>query len=587
MKTINSSCIYCGIGCRLKYEVNNNEIIRVLGDESDDVSEGKPCIKGLTIHESYNKNKINNAYINGKKTTISKAIKEAARIIKKTAPNELFFNTSGKITNENNYAIQWLANKLRTSNVDSCCGRLCHNATIMGMNNVYGTPTLTSIKNIKKIDTILIVGSEPEKNYPVIYNKIISKGIKEIRIHHYHTTKNTIIIKPGTITCLLNGLIKELGVKKYEGATLLKRIIKKYTPEYVTKETGISKKEYKQLINNIKQAKRLGIMHGMGLTQQLNSIENVHSLLNLALTTNALILTMRGEINVQGAGDLSSGLCKTCKGLNIIEAIVLTPVKTAVITEFNPLRSLPDITLVKQRLRKTNIIYFGNKWNATARKAKIVIPIASLLGSNGTITNSERRIRIINKVINEGLELWEVIKKISNELRIKTPFNKSSDLTLMIRKEVKDYNKIRIKKESYANKKIKHKRYMPEEYDGKDTETNNKYPYILTTYRSAYSFLHENNKSKTLQKLREPPGFYFNPLDMKKEGIKNEEEIIIESTTNKLIGKAYKSNNLPRGIIGAYIHYDELPINKLFPLRFDEESYTPNYKSVAVRIQKH
>ncbi len=584
---IKSTCIYCGIGCKLKYEVKNNKIIRVLGDEGDEVSKGMPCIKGLTIHESYNKNKISNAYINGEKTTIRKAIKEAARIIRETAPNELFFNTSGRITNENNYAIQWLASKLKTSNVDSCCGRLCHNATIMGMNNVYGTPTLTSIDNIKKIDTILIVGSEPEKNYPVIYNQIKKRKIKEIRIHHYHTTKNTIIIKPGTITCLLNGLIRELRVKRYEGASLLKKITSKYTPEYVTKETGISIEEYKQLIKNIKQAKKLGIMHGMGLTQQLNSIENIHSLLNLALTTNALILTMRGEINVQGAGDISSGLCKTCKGLNIIEALVLAPVRTAVITEFNPIRSLPDTELIKQRLKKTNIIYLGNKWNATARKARIVIPIASILGSNGTITNSERRIRIIKKVINEGPELWEVIKKISSELRIKTPFNKSSDLTLMIKKEVSDYNNIRIKKESYADKKIKHKRYMPEEYDGKDTETNNKYPYILTTYRSAYSFLHDNIKSNTLKKLREPPGFYFNPQDMKKEGIKQEQEITIESTTNKLTGKAYKADNLPRGVIGAYIHYDELPINKLFPLRFDEESYTPNYKSVAVRIQKH
>jgi len=48
-----SSCIYCGCGCRLIYEVKDNKIIRVAGAPGDSVSEGRPCIKGLTINEVY------------------------------------------------------------------------------------------------------------------------------------------------------------------------------------------------------------------------------------------------------------------------------------------------------------------------------------------------------------------------------------------------------------------------------------------------------------------------------------------------------------------------------------------------------
>jgi hypothetical protein len=35
-----------------------------------------------------------------------------------------------------------------------------------------------------------------------------------------------------------------------------------------------------------------------------------------------------------------------------------------------------------------------------------------------------------------------------------------------------------------------------------------------------------------------------------------------------------------------HFHFDSLLVNKLFPTQFDEETFTPNYKTVAVRIEK-
>ena len=105
-----SSCIYCGLGCRLNYEVKNNKILKITGVKNDDISDGVPCVKGLTIHEVYDKNRIKTPLINKRGKQIKVSLDEALNFIyantKNLSPNDIFFNTSGKLTNENNYVMQ-------------------------------------------------------------------------------------------------------------------------------------------------------------------------------------------------------------------------------------------------------------------------------------------------------------------------------------------------------------------------------------------------------------------------------------------------------------------------------------------------
>ncbi|HLE06717.1 MAG TPA: molybdopterin-dependent oxidoreductase, partial [Candidatus Nanoarchaeia archaeon] len=525
-----SSCIYCGCACRLKYEVTDNNITKVGAVKTDDVSEGAPCIKGLTIHEAYNKNKIETPLINGKKATIKQALDYIYKNTKELAPSEVFFNISGKITNENNYLIQKFANTFyNTSNVDSCCGRLCHNATVQGMKNVYGTPNLTVMNDVKLIDTILIIGSEPDKSYPVFYNKLIRNKTKIIRVHSFikgcSKLECVITIKPGSETCLLNGLINELIRKKYkssiDGFELLKKTVSSYNNSFVCRITGLDKKDYKNLITQIHKSKRLGVFHGMGLTQHLNSLENIHSLLNLVLLTNARIFSLRGEINVQGAGDISVTDLNSNpqKGLNIIEALMLSPVKAAFITEFNPLKSMPDTEQLKNKLKKTFITYFGSHKNEMSKRANVVIPIPSMLGCEGTITNGERRIRKVNRVINEGVELWQVLSELSKRFKKskKLNYKNTKEIFNELKKTITDYNQVNTETiwqgtDAWTSKAINHERFMPEQFDGLDQSTSAKYPFLLTTYRSKASFLGDEitGNSETLKGMREKSGFYLN-----------------------------------------------------------------------------
>ena len=131
MKRVISTCIYCGVGCKLTYHVDKNKIIKISGYKKDYMSEGKPCIKGLTINEVYNKNRIKVPYIrkNNKlvKASYEQAINKIYEKIKNTNSKDIFLNGSGKITNEDNFLIYKIGTELfKTNNIDSCCGRLCH-----------------------------------------------------------------------------------------------------------------------------------------------------------------------------------------------------------------------------------------------------------------------------------------------------------------------------------------------------------------------------------------------------------------------------------------------------------------------------
>ncbi len=624
-----SSCIYCGLGCRLNYEVKNNKILKITGVRNDDISDGVPCVKGLTIHEVYDKNRIKTPLIKKRGKQIKASLNEALDFIyantKNLSPNDIFFNTSGKLTNENNYVMQKFARICyKTPNIDSCCGRICHIATVMGMLNVFGTSNITRISNLDKVDTLLIIGSEPDISYPVFYYKLMQRrDLKIIKIHSFEKSVNKrehlINILPGSQTCLLNGIINELikkGIKsRIEGFRILKQRVEAYTPDYVCDTCRISQEEYAQLIETVCNSESLGVFHGMALTQHVNSLENVHSLLNLVLLKQGIVLSLRGEVNVQGAGDLGGipgvlptgtlstkkelekkwGRIDDSKGLNMIEAILLSPVKALFLVEFDPYKSLPDSNKVVKNLKKSFVVYFGAYHNDTSENADVVIPIASMFESEGTITNGEKRLRKVNRVLSGKHELWQILIYLSEKFGKSDFFNynKSKEILDELVTVTNAYKKIKVNSlwkgfDQWADKTIKYRRFLPESFEGLDDSTCVERDFLLTTYRSKYSFLgNEITKtSKTLSRHREPAGFYLNPYDAKKLEIEDRSDIKVTSVVGALTGKAYISDKIPNGMIGAYMHYSDLKINTLFPTKFDEESFTPSYKSVAVRIEK-
>jgi len=638
MEKILSICPYCGCGCRLAFVVDEGKIKKVLPDENDEVSKGKPCIKGLTLNEVLSRGRVKVPMIRKSKSSKLREVsweKAYEFIYKKTRklmPSEIFFACSGKITNEDNYILQKFARLVfKTNNIDSCCSRLCHQATVDGLKNFFGIKgNPWRIDEIVDRDCILLIGTNPATNYPVIFNRLLQarkNGAKIISVQSIMNLSSkyadlALTIFPGTETALLNGIMKFLlennsyskNCEKIEGFEQLKNVVEKYDSKVVCEICKLDKNEFFNLCSAIADSKQFGALHGMGLTQHVNAIENVHSLLNLVMLKEGKLLSCRGEINVQGVGDMgcspvtlpadsmiSEKLEKIwgkklpkIKGKNLVEAFLISPVKAAFISHFNPAQSLPNLRVVHKNLSKMFLVQMESYFNLTSKFADVILPTPTLIERTGTITTGERRIRFVKRVAKPfGKPEWLIAKELSKIFGLEKFFPYKSEIEIFreITEIIPDYNVdtdfVYSGNDSWAEKEIKFKRFIPEEFEGVEDVRNEKYPFILTTFRSQYQFLtgEMSEKSKTLSKFSEEFCFISNK-DAKKLKLKNYEKVKISSSAGSLIARIKIDKRFPSGIVGMHFHSKNLLVNKLFPTRFDEETMTPNFKLVAVNIKK-
>ena len=132
------------------------------------------------------------------------------------------------------------------------------------------------------------------------------------------------------------------------------------------------------------------------------------------------------------------------------------------------------------------------------------------------------------------------------------------------------------------------RRFVPEHFEGVEDIRSDKYPLILTSFRSMHHFLtgEMTNKSKTLMSFGEGPYCYLSPVDAARTGISNGELVEVSSNAGSIMCPAQIDLNMPKGIAGMHFHFQDLLVNKLFPTQFDEKTFTPNYKMVAVGVRK-
>lgn len=128
---VNTTCPYCGVGCQqvLHIDRQRNRIVRITGREVVP-NDGMLCVKGRYGYEfPSSPNRLTHPMIrkNGKleKVTWDEALDYTAdrikTIINKDGPEVFSAFGSGRITNENNYAIQKFTRAvIGTNNVDHC-----------------------------------------------------------------------------------------------------------------------------------------------------------------------------------------------------------------------------------------------------------------------------------------------------------------------------------------------------------------------------------------------------------------------------------------------------------------------------------
>ncbi len=638
-----SVCAYCGCGCRLVFAVEEGKVVKVKPDKDDPVSGGLPCIKGLTLHEVVYRNRVQHPLLRDSKDEEFRRVSwgEALRFVYERLaaldPGEIFFVPSGKITNEDNYVMQKFARIVsRTNNVDSCCTRLCHAPTVKALTEVTGLGASEGrMDEVYDRDVLLIVGTDPASNYPVLFHRIVEakrvKGLKIISVQAvYNDTARyadiPLTVKSGTEVALFNAVMSRLislgrcdsSAERLEGFDRLREVVGDYGVDAAASICGCASAEIEAVVEMLASSVKLGVMHGMGMTQHRNTMPNIYSLLNLMMLKGGLLLSNRGEVNVQGVGDVGCqpdtlpsgsmitlsdlaarwgvGSLPVVQGKTVLEAFLISPVKAAVISNFSPAQSLPNLDEVHKSLRRMFLVVMESHRSFTDEFADVVLPVPAMVERGGSVTTGERRVRPVRRVVEpfgEAKPEWRVMCELAAVAGYAGHFGYASeeDVTREIVSVVPAYRGVNVDVlysggDQWGDKEVKFRRFNPVHFKGVGEDTSPRFPFIMVSFRSPHHFLTNEmtSQSETLGRFPEGPFVYLNPQAALKMGIQDGVKVRVASSVAYIDGVAKISLKVPERIVGVHFHFKSLLINRLMPNEFDPESFTPNYKAVAVNV---
>ena len=480
VKSVSSTCPYCGVGCGIKLQVSDRgDIVEILDDPANKSSVGMLCVKG----------RFGYTYVHHPDRLTTPLIREGGALRRASWDEALdlvaeklvqyrgSFATlcSAKATNEDGYVQQKFARLLmQTNNIDHCT-RLCHAPSVEAMLTSLGSgATSNSYADYEEAGCLVIAGSDANSNHPVAASRmrraVVERGAKLIiinpkRIEMCDYADIWLRPFPGTDVTLLNGMAKvildeglwaqEFVAGRTEGFEEWSKIVDKYTLDNVERVTGCPADDVREAARMYARPPFSGscLIWGMGLTQHTNGTPNCHSLLNLAFLTGQLgrpgtgVSPLRGQNNVQGCGD-SGGLPNNLPGYQgladaalekfmeawgapipsesglvvteMTEAALEGGIKCMYITGENPLLSDPDLKNAEKAIRNLKFLVVQDIFmHETAEVADVVLPATSFAEKDGTFTNSERRVQRVRKAVEpvgQSRPDWEIICDLGRRL---------------------------------------------------------------------------------------------------------------------------------------------------------------------------
>ena len=485
-------------------------------------------------------------------------------------------------------------------------------------------------------------------------------------------------IKPGTdiyvFLAIMHTILREgwadedFIAERTEGFDEFKLALEEYTPERASLMSGVPVEEIELAARIYAFGERnsgrslyddprghSSILYAMGITQRSNGTDMVMTLANLAMLCGQVgkpstgVNPLRGQSNVQGACDLGclvnvfpgyqqvSDEAKRKKlaqawgaddlpgqiGLTIVEAMHAASegkIRAAYIMGENPMMSDPNTSHVEQALRNLDFLVVQDIFPSdTAMLAHVILPATSSLEKDGTFTNTERRVQLIQQVLpvpGETRPDWQITGEIAarfdEEMGIKRDQNQwMFPSTEMIFDELASVTPI------YAG--MSHKRLVSDGLqwpcpDNKHPGTpilhvekfsrgpgkfnaviandpaeqpDEEYPLILTTGRVLYHY-HTGTMTRRSGPLAwvEPRGYVeINSEDAADIDLMHDQAVIIESRRGTVRTRAKITDSVPPGTIFLAFHWREAPANMLTQdFALDPVAKIPEYKVCAVRL---
>ncbi|MBL4865963.1 MAG: formate dehydrogenase subunit alpha [Pseudomonadales bacterium] len=422
--------------------------------------------------------------------------------------------------------------------------------------------------------------------------------------------------------------------------------IKKLDIDEMSKLTGVDNHLARQAAHAYASAHNAMSFHGLGVTEHSQGTKTVMLIANLAMITGNIgrigvgVNPLRGQNNVQGAADMGCqphqgagyfpmndsanqafytekyGVpCPTTEGKKIpemFEAAKSGELKALWIMGEDVAQTDPNTRHVIESLSNLDLLVVQEIFfTETAKLAHVILPAASFLEKSGTFTNGERRVQRVQAAIKplEGTKTdGQIIVDIMNRMGYEqadydaaTMLEEIADVVPFFEgakwDELGDQGKQWPIKKDGEGTSILHvdgfKRgkgrfhFFPFEETTELTDNAGEYPMILTTSRVLQHYNAATMTRRTENsEIVDEDILLINPKDARKKGLKTGDTARLFSERGEVSLTVEVSKKVKPNIVFTTFHFPEQMVNNVTSNVVDEETHCPEFKVVAVDIEK-
>ncbi len=558
-------CPFCGVGCKLEARTGRPV--------------GPVCGKGLEAFRYYSKRLTRPLLREGDvyhEISFDEAVEIAAEwISKSTRP---YFVGSAEDTNESAWVLQKLARYLGTNDVDHC-GRVCHASSVDAYKLIFGTP-VTPFKLDDPVEEVLVVGSDVSVTYPVFWAKIKKEAKRIIVVDAW---------KSYTMLQASERLLVPPGPGFLAFAETVYRLSRdEKVPEWVEEWIDV-----KEVIEIWKSLERPTLVHGMGVTQSGYGFHAVSRLVLAVLRKGGTVATLRGKVNVQGAGDMGLTPLPPAppeelerawgfelprkKGVDLVKGL-MEGRDLYLIHCQNVVASLPNAFRVAWNLERSRMIQVTPKLTETSIFADLIVPSSPVIWTTGTVTRGDGKVYAIENGRNEAFEFYVALAEKLG-LRIDDDIKSITVEAFSLVDHYKDIDvdELYKGKDQYVRKpKGWTDMELPEvkvlEYHYEDG-------YWFYTARDPALWTTKGGSERMVKEATEEAFYVGEDLGCKRV------EVCSEKTGICIEGKVKVSDRVPKGVVLAFFNHLGLRVNALIPEEPREPSGTPLYKAAKVKVK--
>ncbi len=414
----------------------------------------------------------------GLDTALQHVAEEFKDIIREHGPDAVGFYISGQLTTETQYVFNKLAKGfIGTNNVDAN-SRLCMASAASAYKLALGSDgPPTCYDDIDQAECMFIVGANMAECHPVLWQRVKRRASrKRVRIivvdprrtptaegAHLH-----LAIRPGTDLALLNALlhlmisqgwINEKFIRSHtENWERVMELAEAWSPARAAKICQVDETDIHRAAFWFGQSAEALSMWTMGVNQSTSGVAKNLAIINLHLATGKIgrpgsgPFSLTGQPNAMGgrevgylAGQLPgyrevrnaghrqeieqlwgvpAGRIQPEPGLDAVrmfEALESGKLKAVWIAGTNPIATMPNAQKVRRALDRARLVVVQDCYHPTetSRVAHVLLPGAMSLEVEGTMTNSERRIGLLQPCApppGEARPDWEIAARFAAAL---------------------------------------------------------------------------------------------------------------------------------------------------------------------------